>query len=610
MVATSDPGRDDFAPDANDAMPGETSERSGGLVSRRTMMRAAAWSVPVIIAARPLPALAGGKHHGGTKTTTSTPPLSNEAALEPWSCWGLGSGNISCKVTKNGQKYNKYYWYIDNSANLRDWGLVNGVQFYGAVPGQTYGNIVNVYYLPFNGSDDVSVSVTEKNYGGSNAHWTTPVPASVGSGSFGGVVWHTLTGPGGEIYYPWVSRLEENGSPATFTVPPGWNSNNPFHVGPDYRFEWTAYVRRAVSYLYVPHEYYAELNGQSFYHPGSVNSNHPGRIQDYNSWQWDNAGGTEQQSGWRYNQWSQYSTATCQATGSDDPGNECWTAWSKWTQYKKYDKVSYGGRNYEARYGSKGKQPDQHCGSNSYWIDKGKCTQKSGRMSLGAESMGTESLGGATMQGFSVQSDEPSGIFRGEWTRGETYDVGDTVTCRGATWRMVRTWARDVIPGGRTDRNNGIWEQTSAEGGLARGLRGASGAFVLPRDVEDTVAPTSSPVATTPEAAAPTSETSESETTSTSPVATTTEPETTRSDTTVTTTSASGESEETEETTDGEKLTEGEEHEEIDETGLDPQFGPVPSADDEGLDDEPLDEVEEEDEEPTGDEGLVSPGPC
>lgn len=258
-----------------------TSELSQRHVSRRTVAKGAVWALPVISVGAAAPAFA-------------------QSAPSQFSSWGTTSASRRCGTSSCGSSTpNQYTWNIDNTSgsNLS----YHGVLFPDAHVGQTYSNVINVYYLPFN-------SGTLSNQAGTTGtpHWTPLAydPA-----------YPTRTGPNGAVYYPWVTTwVDGSGNPASKTLVAGdIDSKGVYHLQPDYRFTVTSDCTSFKGQLYVSHAYVADLNGSVLPCTQSVNNNYCGFGGTYPSTT-GCPGGLPVDSGcagWRNNGWVGSLTSSC-----------------------------------------------------------------------------------------------------------------------------------------------------------------------------------------------------------------------------------------------------------------------------------------------------------
>ncbi len=231
-------------------------------VSRRSLAKGAAWTLPVLTIAAEAPVMAA----------------SGETVPSQFSSWGTTGADRDCDWSGT----NQYRWYIDNSSGVS----YHGVLFPHATAGQTYSDVVNVYYLPF---DSGSVS------GSGGGSWSTLAYDSA---------YPTVTGPGGATYYPWVTSW--TGGPVTITAG-DIDNNGVFHMSPDYHFTVTAHTSFS-GQLWVSHEYQAKLNGQFLPCGGSVNNNYCGGTADY-------PGTSNGDNDWRNNGWVGPLTRGCSGYG-------------------------------------------------------------------------------------------------------------------------------------------------------------------------------------------------------------------------------------------------------------------------------------------------------
>ncbi|MBS1673020.1 MAG: hypothetical protein JSS74_03550 [Actinobacteria bacterium] len=228
-------------------------------ISRRTVMKGAAWSAPLLVAAVAAPAYAA-----------------SQTVPKQFSSWGTTRGSRQSCGSGQNRGY-KYTWSIDNSDE--DLGY-HGVLFPGADQWPTnsvVSDVINLYWLPFQ-----TGTVTQ---GAGTSMWTT-LAYNAGYG--------TRTGPGGVTYYAWETKQK---TPVTVTS--GMiDGNKVFHLGPDYQFSITG-TECVVpgGKLYVSHAYTYTLNGVQMNNcSGSYNGNFCGGTGNYPST-------TDSSPNWRNNGW-------------------------------------------------------------------------------------------------------------------------------------------------------------------------------------------------------------------------------------------------------------------------------------------------------------------
>lgn len=238
----------------------QTARPQSGL-SRRTVMKGAAWSAPLVAAAMAAPISAA----------------SDNNLPKAFSSWGRTSGSINCRNC-NGSS-GKYTWNIDNTSG-------SGLSYHGmlwpnataTLLNQTLTNIVNIYWLPFN-----SGTVTST---GTGAGWSTlAYDSTLG----------TVTGPDSVTYYPWVTTYA-----GPITVTAGMIDNNDvFKLPSDYKFTVSNPNCLTLGALWVSHAYTYSLNGTQMTNPSpctSYNGNYCGGTANYPS---TSNGNTH----WRNNGW-------------------------------------------------------------------------------------------------------------------------------------------------------------------------------------------------------------------------------------------------------------------------------------------------------------------
>lgn len=225
----------------------QSAQKSTG-ISRRTIVKGAAWAAPAIAIAAAAPAFAASNSVNAPKAFSS---------------WGTTSGSVSCRNC-NGSS-GKYTWNIDNtsSSNLSYHGVLipNAT---ATLLGKTLTNVINIYWLPFN-----SGSVT-----GSGQPQNTLLAYDASRG--------TVTGPGGKTYYAWVTTFA---GPVTVTAAM-IDGNDVFHLTPDYKFTVTGDTCVDGGSLYVSHAYTYSLNGVPMTNPtpcNSYNGNYCGGTGNYPS---------------------------------------------------------------------------------------------------------------------------------------------------------------------------------------------------------------------------------------------------------------------------------------------------------------------------------------
>jgi len=421
-------------------------ERQPSLLTRRTVIGAAAWSVPVIALGTASPAYAW---NGGTPTTTPTFATSGHIMTGyPWSSWGVTWGSQKCKVSTGGGTKNTYSWDIDNTSSSRL--PYNGVRFYAKKKTDLYGtysNLINVYFLPFS-------TGTVDPHGSQTQGWSTlAYDASYG----------TLTGPDSAIYYAWVTKYsgsyvvnsDSQICSASQRVSFGGDQYYWMHVPNDYRFTVTGSTTAALPKMWASHQYYAEIDGAKVVNSTSVNGNYTGASGNYPSTTGDES------TGWRNNGWvkiplDSWSDDSCDAIGGG--GNTCAAPYNACIDYRDGAVVSYQGHNFKWHSGSRYRQ--------GYWEDLGSCTGSSGD---GGTSSGTD---------------------RGTWTSGTKYNYCDVVTYNDQKWQCNYYWCQDVRPGGKDD--TGIW---TCLGDAKHGFRSAGAAFAA--DAVETTTSTADPTTTT-----------------------------------------------------------------------------------------------------------------
>lgn len=369
-------------------------------LSRRAVIGAAAWSVPLIALG------------------TATPAFAASGALStgyPWSSWGGTWGSQQCKVSKNGNSVNTYTWNIDNT---EDGGAdAYGVRFYATKTTDLYGTysgLVNVYFLPFN-----SGQVT----GNGAAGWTTLSYSATNDNTYG-----TLIGPSGAKYYAWVTQY----SPS-YTVDathgkihgPTWIGNKQYYwigIPNNYAFKVAGSTTNALPAMYASHEYFALLNGVKIVNSTPVNGNFPGRSTDFSNW----TSNGDASSGWRNNGWVAIPGAqgTCKPIGGGS-GN-CYPCWNPgWGNYKNGDCVTWNGCNY--RYGNGG------------WSFLGQCPPD-------------------------CNPQKPSQNPCGDWSSQKTYQYCDTVSYNNKQWECNVASCYQVKPGSSDDTARGVWTCLSGQG--------------------------------------------------------------------------------------------------------------------------------------------------
>lgn len=235
------------------------STRNQAGISRRTVMKGAAWSAPLLVAAVAAPAYAA-----------------SQTVPKQFSSWGTTSGTRSWCGSWQSSGYN-YTWNIDNSDTSLGY---HGVLFPNADQWPTnsvVSNVINIYWLPFQ-----TGTVSQ---GTGTSMWTNLAYNSA---------YGTRSGPGGVTYYAWETKQK-----TSVTVTSGMiDSNKVFHLTPDYQFSIsnTECVKPGGE-LYVSHAYTYTLNGiQMTNCSGSFNGNFCGGTGNYPS---TSDGSTN----WRNNGW-------------------------------------------------------------------------------------------------------------------------------------------------------------------------------------------------------------------------------------------------------------------------------------------------------------------
>ena len=231
------------------------SARQSAGISRRTVMKGAAWSAPLLVAAVAAPAYA------------ASPPLNPPKAF---SSWGSTGGSVSCRNCDGSS--GKYTWSIDNTSgsNLS----YHGVLFPNAtatLKGKQVSNVINIYWLPFNSG---TVSSTSGTSDPPSALTWTKLAYDSSKG--------TVTGPNNKTYYAWVTTLA---GPVTVTA--GMiDGNDVFHLTPDYQFTVTGDTCVKGGDLWVSHAYTYSLNGTQMTNPNpcnTYNNNYCGGTANYNN---------------------------------------------------------------------------------------------------------------------------------------------------------------------------------------------------------------------------------------------------------------------------------------------------------------------------------------
>lgn len=227
-----------------------------GPLSRRTLMKGAAWAVPAVAVAVAVPIAAA-----------STPGVP-----KAFSSWGTTDGSISCWNCSG--RAGKYTWSINNtwSSGLNYYGVL----FPNAQVGQVYSNVINVYWLPFK-----SGAVSQ---GAGAPNWTKlAYDASYG----------TITGPNNVPYYAWVTTFAGSVTVRKQDI----DRHGVFHLTPDYQFKVTGDSCVDAGDLYVSHAYTYSLNGQQMSNcTGSYHGNYCGGSGNYPDT-------TDGSSNWRNNGW-------------------------------------------------------------------------------------------------------------------------------------------------------------------------------------------------------------------------------------------------------------------------------------------------------------------
>ena len=243
------------------------STRNQAGISRRTVMKGAAWTAPLLLTAVAAPAYA------------ASPPV---VLPKAFSSWGTTGGSISGRNCTGSS--GRYTWWIDNTSSS---GLsYHGVLFPNAtatLKGQQVSNVINVYWLPFNSG---TISDTAGTTPAGPLTWTTLAYDS----SYG-----TVSGPSGRTYYAWVTKLA---GPVTVTAAM-IDGNDVFHLTPDYKFTVTGNTCVNGGDLYVSHAYTYSLNGTPMTNPtpcNSYNGNYCGKTAAY-----PGTGTSDQH--WRNNGW-------------------------------------------------------------------------------------------------------------------------------------------------------------------------------------------------------------------------------------------------------------------------------------------------------------------
>lgn len=129
-------------------------------------------------------------------------------------------------------------------------------------------------------------------------------------------------------------------------------------------------------------------------------------------------------------------TASITVTSNGGGGGDCYTAWSSTAVYTQGNRVTYNGRNYEAKWWTQGENPAQS-GQYGPWLDLGACNgggNQAPSVSLTSPTDGASYSAGSTITVAANASDSDGSIAQVEFYRGTTLLGIDTTAPYSATW--------------------------------------------------------------------------------------------------------------------------------------------------------------------------------